>query len=211
MKALDAPIATILLLILAGVPQSSAQEPTETIDFFTTNVVSTRFEQEGPDDGVKHLARQSDGRTTLENLDGVPCRYLNRAADGKTFGYLYFTIHPDFKARELKTARIEVEYKVINDSLLRLQYDAIVGDDHKPYKGVVAQEGSRTKLAPTAEYARIRGTNAWQKATFYIADGAFKNSQNGKADFRLEVMPPEIYVRRVTVTREDVAPPPPPK
>lgn len=204
-------LSMILLLTLAGVLQSSAQEATETIDFFTTNVVSTRFGQEGPDDGVRHLARQSDGRTTLEDSEGVPCRYLNRTADGKTFGYLYFTIHPDFKARELKTARIDVEYRVTRDSLLRLQYDAIVGDEHKPYKGAVAHGGIRTKLTPTAEYTRIRGTNAWQKATFYIADGAFRNSQNGKADFRLEVTPAEIYVRRVTVTREDVRTSPPPK
>jgi hypothetical protein len=28
------------------------------------------------------------------------------------------------------------------------------------------------------------------------------NSQRDGADFRLEVVPPEIYVRRVTVTRE---------
>ena len=44
---------------------------------------------------------------------------------------------------------------------------------------------------------------------FSVADGSFKNSQNGKADFRLEVTPAEIYVRRVTVTREDVQSSPP--
>jgi len=33
-------------------------------------------------------------------------------------------------------------------------------------------------------------------------NAVFMNSQRDGADFRLEVVPPDIYVRRVTVTRE---------
>lgn len=196
--------ALVIVMLLAEVRPSSAQVQTETVDFFTTNVASVQLGQEGINDGIKHLSKQGDGRTTIENLDGIPCRHLNRTPDGKTFGYLYFAIHPDFKERELKTARIEVEYRVTNTAFLRLQYDGLDGDAPKPYMTALAQGGEMAKLGDTAAFTRIRGTNAWQKATFYIADGAFKNSQNGRADFRLEVTPPEIYVRRVTVTREEI-------
>ena len=201
--------ALVIVMLLAGVRPSSAQVQTETIDFFTTNVVSVQLGQEGIDDGIKHLSKQGDGRTNIEALDGVPCRLLNRKPEGKTFGYLYFFIHPDFKERELKTARIEVEYFVTNSAFLRLQYDGLNGDVTKPYKTALAQSGEVAKLGNTAAFTRIQGSNAWKIATFYIADGVFRNSQNGRADFRLEVTPPEIYVRRVTVTREEIQSSPP--
>lgn len=209
MKATQVCLVWILLLPLMEARSASAQAAAETIDFFTTNVVRVELGQEGVDDGLKHLDKQADGRTTVERLDGVLCWYLDRTPEGKTFGYLYFAIHPDFKERPLKTARIEVEYLVTNSGFLRLQYDASEGDTTKPYKGVPAQGGTTVKLGTAGGVSRIQGTNTRQKATFYVADGAFRNSQNGRADFRLEVVPPEIYVRRVTLTREDAQPAPP--
>lgn len=196
-------LAAILLLPVAAVQPALAQAAGETIDFFATNTVTVELGREGRDDGLKHLDRVNDGRTTIEDLNGIPCRYLNRMPEGRTHGYLYFAIHPDFKERPLKAARIEVEYFVTNGCFLRLQYDAIDGDITKPYKGLPAHGGTTVKNGTSSGMTRVQGSNAWQKATFYVADGAFKNSQSGRADFRLEVIPPEIYVRRVTVTRED--------
>ena len=43
---------------------------------------------------------------------------------------------------------------------------------------------------------------AGQTVTFRVRDGLFENSENGNSDFRVEVSSPEIYVRRVSVTRE---------
>ena len=82
------------------------------------------------------------------------------------------------------------------------------------YHIVHAYCNGRSRIPQRARIPRsgpgVRSSNDWQKATFYISDGAFKNSQNGKADFRLEAMPPEIYVRSVTVTREEIPPSPSP-
>jgi len=64
-------------------------------DFSNTNSVSVLLGQESSEDGIRHLWKQSDGRTTIESLDGVPCRYLNRT--NKSFGYLYFAIADTFK------------------------------------------------------------------------------------------------------------------
>jgi len=48
--------------------------------------------------------------------------------------------------------------------------------------------------------------DVWQTVTFRVTDASFMNSQNGGADFRLEATPLEIYLRCVSVTREDVQP-----
>jgi hypothetical protein len=57
----------------------------------------------------------------------------------------------------------------------------------------------------------LSGANKWQTATFFLRNAAFKNAQNGQADFRIFARPPELYVRKVTVTRvEDRTPRTPP-
>ena len=174
--------------------------PPDTKDYSASNAVSVLLGQESEDDGVRHLPDEPDGRTTIETLEGVPCRYHNRKSDNKRFGYLYFAIHPDFKRDELKTAAIEIEYRVPSTSYIRLQYDGQEGDTHQRFKPVLPIGGEMTPGTGT-RYTPIRASNQWQTATFQVTDGAFMNSQNGGADFRLEVFPPEIYVRRVSVFR----------
>jgi hypothetical protein len=169
-------------------------------DFSASNVVAILLGAETPEDGLKHLANQGDGRTTVETLDGDTCRFLNRT--NRSFGYLYFTIHDTFKQDPLKIARIEIEFRVPRPTIVRLQYDGLQGETHKPYKGAVPEGAPIVQLAPTAHYVQVYPSNAWQTLTFHAKDSSFLNSQNGGADFRLEVNPPHIYVRRVSVTRE---------
>ncbi|HWN96663.1 MAG TPA: hypothetical protein VNT99_16660 [Methylomirabilota bacterium] len=174
-------------------------------DFPTSNVVSAVLGEESEDDGVKHLARESDGRTTLTNIDGVACRYLDRRP--RSFGYVYYAIAPTFKGNELNAARIEIEYRAHHSGVLRLQFDAMEPERHRPYKTAAPVSGQQTSLGDVQGFLRLRASNGWQTATFYATNGNFMNSQNGGADFRLEVTPSEIYLRRVTVTRvEGIAP-----
>src|SRR5262249_6713451 len=42
----------------------------------------------------------------------------------------------------------------------------------------------------------------WLKATFHVRNASFQNTQRGGGDFRLWASPPELCVRRVTVTQE---------
>jgi hypothetical protein len=191
-------------------PEMVPDLPPPPPDFSKTNTVSIRLGQEGPEDGLRHLAKEADGRTTIETLDGVPCRYLNRKASNKSFGYIYFVIDPTFKRNERMPARIEVEYYLSSPGHLRLQYDAMEGERHRAYKSVIATNADFVTWGPGIQYTRIRGTNAWQTATFHLPDGAFLNSQNGGAAFRLEVTPADLSARRVSVTREEVPGPPPP-
>ena len=157
--------------------------------------------EESDDDGVRHLAKESDGRTTLTNIDGVACRYLDRRP--RSFGYAYYALAPSFKVRELNAARIEIEYRVHHSGVLRLQFDAMEPERHRPYKTATPINEQQARLGDGQGFLRLRASNGWQTATFYATNGNFMNSQNGGADFRLEVTPSEIYLRRVTVTRVD--------
>src|SRR5262245_32766265 len=81
---------------IASTETKPADEVTpEPKDFSMTNSISVLLGQESADDGIRHLWKQADGRTTVESVDGVPCRYLNRT--NKSFGYLYFAIADTFK------------------------------------------------------------------------------------------------------------------
>ena len=202
----DEAASEIVQVTDGPVPAASEVQAAATM---ATNVVSVLLGQEGPEDGIRHLAEERDGRTTIETVDGVPCRYLNRRKDQKGNGFLYFAIHPDFKLEELKTARIEVEFRAVTDGYLRLQYDGMEGDTHKRYKSAMPIDEKPVSVGTGTRFIRFQATNEWRTASFQVTDGVFMNSENGGADFRMEIFPPEIYVRRVSVAREGGKPPVP--
>ena len=61
-----------------------------------------------------------------------------------------------------------------------------------------ADEGKPAVLLPFGTIVNCKELTAVAATT----NAVFMNSQRDGADFRLEVVPPDIYVRRVTVTRE---------
>jgi hypothetical protein len=175
-------------------------------DFSTSNLVSILLGEEKPEDGLRHLANEGDGRTRIETIDGVVCRYLNRVADGKQFGYLYFTLNRSFKHDALARARVDVEYLTRHPGYFRLQFDGEEGGTRHKYTSVLPGGAQVVRFGSRAEYARIPSVGTWAVATFHVTNAVFRNGQNGDADFRLEAVPPEIYVRRITVTRDEGPP-----
>jgi len=170
------------------------------VDFSTSNQVTIALGQEQPEDGLRHHADEPDGRTQIENLDGVPCRLMRR--ENKSFGFLYFAISPSFKRERLANARVDVEYFVKKRTYWRLQFDGVKGDAVHHYVGVLPEGAPVVKFTPTTDFARLPEVGSWGLATFHLTNAVFRNGQNGDADFRLEINPAEIYVRRVTVIRE---------
>jgi len=185
-----------------GAAPACVRRKGDALDFSGTNVVSTVLGEETPEDGIKHLANQRDGLTTVEGIQGLPSRHLNRRPEKKDFGYVYFSIHPTFKSTELRNARIEIEYYTATPLYLRLQYDGMEGETPRIYKPVLPEGGRRVNFGNVATFGGLAGSNHFQTAVFHVTNAAFLNSQNGGADFRLEVNPPEIYIRRVAVIRE---------
>ena len=159
-------------------------------DFSATNTVTIALgdrDQEGAD-GLFHNDLEGDGRTAMTNLDGTLCRYS--LMPNKPWAYFYFAIDESFKTGQFTDAEIAVEHFVPRRTAINIEYDA---------------SKSRTTAAPA--YAKpgpdlwITGSQSWQTNVFYIRNATFDNAQNGGADFRLTIRPPELFVRRVTVTR----------
>jgi hypothetical protein len=121
---------------------------------------------------------------------------------GRYCGSIYFELSKDFKRADPMNARVEIEYLAKADTAIRLQFDGLAGDVHQKYRPVLPVGAKVMRLGTGADYGTIPTPGVWSVATFQLTNAVFMNSQKDGADFRLEVVPPEIYVRRVTVTRE---------
>jgi len=168
----------------------------EAKDFSASNSVSIVLGEKESGNGLEHLATERDGLTAVGTVSGLRCRYLNLPpitgrGEPRQNGFFYFFIDTSFKQEGTNSVRIEVEYYNEKRGSLGLQYDARVK--------VKSMRSIYTRAGPSIA---LDGAKEWETAVFHIRDGAFEGTQNGGADFRLEVAPPELYVRRVTVTRE---------
>jgi len=151
---------------------------------------------------LTHLAETGgrDNASIRETLNGIPCRHLQRP--GRYNGSLYFVVGSDFKTGGLMDLKVEIEYLVKKDAAFRLQFDGQDGLVHRSYQPVLADGASVLKFETGADYGKVANADLgrWSTATFHLTNAVFLNSQKDGADFRLEVVPPDIYVRRVTVT-----------
>jgi hypothetical protein len=150
--------------------------------------------------GVIHLPEVGRNQTSMRVLNGVPCRFMERP--GRYCGSLYFELSPAFKGEGSMNARVEIEYLAKAGTAIRLQFDGLDGDVRQAYRPVLPTGAAVMRLDTGADYGVIPIPNVWSVATFHVTNAVFMNSQRDGADFRLEVVPPQIHVRRVTVTRE---------
>ena len=169
------------------------QPPPTLTDFTKSNAVGCVLGGQEYETGLQLAERERDGLSTIVKVDDVPCRLMSpRNGSGDPAGYLYFKIDPAFKQAGVQRVSIEVEY-----------FDVLL--DAKPVSFGIQYDASGAAKPRTYAWANpkvgLRGSNAWQTATFRITDGTFQNAQNGRSDFRIRAEPPELYVRRVTVTR----------
>jgi hypothetical protein len=82
-----------------------------------------------------------------------------------------------------------------------IQFDGIENGRSSAYVPVLPVGTGATRQLYGNSYALPASNGVWAATTFEITNAIFRNSQNGGADFRPEVVPPELFVRRVTVTR----------
>jgi hypothetical protein len=174
---------------------ADATPPAGFRDFSKSNAVTLLLAEETGENGLKHNFREKDGLTTIVKVGEIPCRLLNMK-ETRQEGYLYFTLDPAFKKGEVRNVRIDVEY-----------FDVVFDDSPSTfgihYDGTGLSTSSKAAYKSANKSARLGGSNTWQVATFHLRDASFNNAQNGRSDFRISVKPPELYVRRVTVTREN--------
>lgn len=191
-----------ILIRRVSVTHESSPDEQWTAGYGQTNQVSIVLGRDETElaGGIRHIPDVS-GRTTMELMDGVPCRYLNRVQEGRMLGSIYFTLSPGFKQNGSMNARVEIEYLAKKDTSIRLQFDGMDGDVHRMYQPVLPEGAPVFRFGNGADYGLVRTPGVWSVATFQVTNAVFQNSQREGADFRLEVVPPEIHVRRVTVTR----------
>ena len=185
----------------SGHTQEGRSEPA---DFSKTNSVTlllveaVRKNQPLAHQGLTHAYWENDGRTTVMDVQGTPCRSLNGSEDGRPKGYFYFAIAPTFKQQDVSKVRIDVDYFdgfAGQEGVVGVQYDATASED-----------GSGNSSKPALPNVPLKGSGRWLRATFHIRDATFHNSQNARSDFRLLASPPDLAVSRVTVTLEPQAP-----
>lgn len=194
----------VLFVGRVTVTQETAPEEKFTKNYASSNEVSVLLgEDESGTGGLQHLMNAGGGHASIQSLDGVPCCYLNRINENRMYASLYFAIDPSFKRERLKNARVEVEYLAKRDTAFRLQFDAMDGDTHRMYRPVLPEGARVMRFGIGADYGTIPTPGVWGTATFHLTNAVFMNSQKDGADFRLEVVPPELWVRRVTVFREN--------
>lgn len=199
------PCVSFFLIVLASFAPSSGRGQDDRVypeDYSKTNSVTlplAEAKRNGPTGhGLKHAYWERDGRTTVLDVEGVPCRSLSLTEEGRAKGYFYFALDPTFKEQNVSKVKIDVEYFDGFDGqigVFGLQYDAT---------GATDGTGQSSKaLLPNVP---LKGSGKWLKATFHVRDGTFQNSQNARSDFRVVASPPELCVSRVTVTLESQAP-----
>jgi len=166
------------------------------VDWSKSNTVSIVLGDESEYGGLKHNDKERDGVTTIVKVDDVPCRLLNHKPNGRGEAFIYFSIEPAFKAVGATNVKVEVEYfDVLLDetpTFFGIHYDA--SDQARTLSSRYRSGGKTVPLT---------GANKWVTATFFLRNATFRNSQNGQSDFRIYVRPPDLYVRRVAVTRLD--------
>ncbi|MCX7044806.1 MAG: DUF5010 domain-containing protein [Candidatus Sumerlaeota bacterium] len=134
------------------------------------------------------LVDNEDGRTTPAMADGSPCRAIRIVPN---FGhYIYFAADDSFKEMAPITLKAEVEFYDAGQGALTLEYDR--SDPNAPFAGA---------YTPAAEVVRLEGKRNWKTAVFTLKDASLVNSQNGRADFRLNITASEFMVRKVTIMK----------
>jgi len=159
-------------------------------DFSRSNSVSILLGEKESGAGLRYVEGQRDGLTTIQTFNGVQCRYLNLTQNRTTL-YFYFRIDPSFKQADAKAVAIEIEYFNPKPGVIGIHYDSLDAPDR-------GNPIYRDAIHPV----RMTESGTWQTNTFYTKNAGFGNMQNAGADFRIWAKAPELYVRRVTVTRE---------
>ena len=184
-------LVIVVVTLLSLCPGCERKPRAHPLDFSASNTVSIALGDPRTEygTGLDHIYFENDGLTTTTNLDGVACRYLK--LDSGEFGYFYFAINRTFKKANARNVRIDVEYLDPNRGSMVLHYDS---SDSKGVENPAYAEAKPKIL--------LHGSKSWHTATFHVENATFKNAQNSHSDFRLCVSPPELFVRRVTITRE---------
>lgn len=133
----------------------------------------------------------ADGVTAPDEIGGSACR--KTVATVHAGRYVYFRIDDSFKWTDPMRVNIEVDYFDSASGSFRIEFDG--SDTNAPFNGA---------YTATTLNVSLLGGNTWKTARFSLAGAHFLNSQNGGADFRLNLNANPFYLRQVRVIRPGI-------
>jgi hypothetical protein len=156
----------------------------------------------GPFKGARRVEILLGTRNTEEGLRVIQCE--DGVTEAVTVGdsaavkpaspasrYMYFVADDSFKWADSMRAKLVVEYFDAGRGRLTAEFDG--NDPNAPFKGAYTNVRQAVQLTDSKQ---------WKTAEFDLPNARFSNSENGAADFRLDIQDPEICVRHVTLVRE---------
>ncbi len=177
----------LLLLAMLGVSlePGCGRKPVPK-DYSFADCVSLTLGKKNREDGLRQVKWDADGATTQAVVLGQECQSLKLAR--RQQACIYFALDPSFKGTNCPNVKVTVEYFAASQGRFQLEYDG------------------RTAYTPAADPVTLRPTRSWETAQFTLTGARFENSQNGHADFRLRAWTPELFVRQVRVSRDNIGP-----
>ena len=149
--------------------------------------LSVTLQQTNREDGLRQI-EWADGVTAVETIGGSPARGVQDTVHGGR--YVYFRIDDSFKWAAKMDVSVIVEYYDSEDASFRIEFDG--SDLNAPFRGA---------YTATSKGVVLRGSRVWKTAAFPLSDAVFANSQNGGADFRIQVTGARFWVRSVRMVR----------
>jgi hypothetical protein len=180
-------VPVLLVLLLEG----GCKRKTQATDYSHAQSLSIELRNINREHGLCQVKWDNDGSTTVAYVEGAECRRIAR--NGPSRAYIYFTVDPSFKTDYMTDVNVTVEY-----------FDSPAGSFDIQYDGHDPTGKSRKSGAYTSSRKQVTqtGTRAWMAEAFELKDARFDSRQNGHADFRIRLLTSELYVRSVTLTRQ---------
>ena len=129
-----------------------------------------------------------DGATQVANLEGVPCRLIQRV-EGSPPVYMYFRLEPD---RKIRPAEVLVTVEYFDDAAGSISIDYDSFDEFSKNPGY-------TRIPTRVE---LKNDKRWHKAAFILEKPRFEKGMHDGGDFRIALTGSHLFVRAVRVTQE---------
>ena len=149
--------------------------------------LSISLEETNLEDGLKQI-EWADGVTAPAIKSGSAARGIQTTLHGGR--YIYFRIDDSFNWSEKMDVSIVVEYFDASPGTVGLEFDG--SDRTAPFQGAYSS---------SSRVVGLTGSRTWKTAAFPLVAAVFMNSQNGGADFRVNVNAEQFFVRKVQVVR----------
>lgn len=162
----------------ASAPALNAKVALPSITLGVTNV----------SDGLTLVNEVGDGATSVSNIEGVPCRMIERVG-GLPPVYMYFRIDP---TRAVSRAGIIVAVDYFDDTSGSISIDYDSSDEF-------SKNPAYTRIPTRVD---LKNDKRWHLAAFMLEKPRFERGMHDGGDFRIALSGSHLFVRAVQLVQE---------